>query len=83
MRKLLLAVMTMVAAVYQGRTSFLRSLVVLVETVPDLGRGGLSGHLVAWVAQHRRFILRVTLHPDGWKGFILLPQRWVVEIIQS
>jgi hypothetical protein len=45
------------------------------------GEGGYRGYLVVWVAQHRRFILRVTLHPDGWKGFILLPHRWVVERI--
>ena len=41
--------------------------------------GGDRGHLVAWVAQHMRFILRVTLRPDGCKGFVLLPRRWVVE----
>lgn len=37
------------------------------------------GQLVEWVAQHRRFILRVTLRPEGCKGFVLLPRRWVVE----
>jgi putative transposase len=26
-----------------------------------------------------RFLLRVTLRPDGCKGFVLLPCRWVVE----
>ena len=41
--------------------------------------GGYRGHLVEWVAQHMRFILRVPLRPDGWKGFVLLPRRWVVE----
>ena len=35
--------------------------------------------MVAWVAQHMRFILRVTLRPDGCKGFVLLPRRRVVE----
>jgi transposase len=34
---------------------------------------------VEGVARHRRFVLRVTLRPDGWKGFVLLPRRWVVE----
>ena len=26
-----------------------------------------------------RFILRVTLRPAGYKGFVLLPRRWGVE----
>ena len=26
-----------------------------------------------------RFVLRVTLRPEGTKGFVLLPRRWVVE----
>ena len=26
-----------------------------------------------------RFALRVTLRPEGTKGFVLLPRRWVVE----
>jgi hypothetical protein len=29
-----------------------------------------------------RFLLRVTLRPEGYKGFVLLPRRWVVEITQ-
>ena len=41
--------------------------------------GGSRGHLVEWVAQHMRFLLRVPLRPDGCKGFVLLPRRWVVE----
>jgi len=41
--------------------------------------GGSRGHLVAWVAQHRRCRLRVTLWPEGWQGFGRLPRRWVVE----
>ncbi len=41
--------------------------------------GGYRGPLVEWVAQHMRFLLRVTLRPDGCKGFVLLPRRWVVE----
>src|SRR5262245_61264546 len=39
------------------------------------GAGGYRRPLVAWVAQHRRFILRVTWHPEGWKSFVLLPHR--------
>ena len=45
--------------------------------------GGYRGQLVAWVSHQRRFVLRVTLRPEGTKGFVLLPRRWVVEIIQS
>src|SRR5215213_2881516 len=41
--------------------------------------GTYRGQLVEWVSQHRRFLLRVTLRPEGAKGFVLLPRRWVVE----
>jgi putative transposase len=41
--------------------------------------GGYRGQLVDWVSQHLRFVLRVTLRPEGAKGFGLLPRRWVVE----
>src|SRR5215469_3551763 len=41
--------------------------------------GTYRGQLVEWVAQHMRFVLRVTLCPEGTKGFVLLPRRWVVE----
>ena len=41
--------------------------------------GTYRGQLVEWVSQHLRFILRVTLRPEGAKGFVLLPRRWVVE----
>jgi len=41
--------------------------------------GSYRGQLVEWVAHHMRFRLQVTLRPDGAKGFVLLPRRWVVE----
>jgi putative transposase len=41
--------------------------------------GAYRGQLVAWVAQHLRFRLRVTLRPKGAQGFVLLPRRWVVD----
>jgi putative transposase len=41
--------------------------------------GGYRGQVVDWGSQHRRFVLRVTLRPEGAKGFVLLPRRWVVE----
>jgi putative transposase len=43
------------------------------------GDGGYRGQLVDGVNHHRRFVLRVTLRPEGAKGFVLLPRRWVVE----
>ena len=41
--------------------------------------GTYRGQLVEGVAQHMRFMLRVTLRPEGCKGFVRLPRRWVVE----
>jgi putative transposase len=41
--------------------------------------GAYRGQLVEWVSQHLRCVLRVTLRPEGAKGFVLLPRRWVVE----
>ena len=41
--------------------------------------GTYRGQLVEWVAQHMRFVLRPVLRPEGCKGFVLLPRRWVVE----
>jgi len=41
--------------------------------------GSYRGQLVEWVSHHMRFVLRVTLRPEGAKGFVLLPRRWVVE----
>ena len=41
--------------------------------------GAYRGQWVAWVSQQRRFVLRVTWRPEGAKGLVLLPRRWVVE----
>src|SRR5215470_996135 len=41
--------------------------------------GTYRGQLVEWVAQHMRFVLQPVLRPEGQKGFVLLPRRWVVE----
>jgi putative transposase len=41
--------------------------------------GAYRGQRVDWGSHHRRFVLRVTLRPDGAKGFVLRPRRWVVE----
>ena len=42
--------------------------------------GTYRGQLVEWVAQHMRFVLRPVLRPEGYKGFMLLPRRWIVEV---
>jgi len=41
--------------------------------------GGYRGELLEWVAERFRFRLEPVLRPQGSKGFILLPRRWVVE----
>ena len=41
--------------------------------------GTYRGPLVEWVSQQLRLVLRVTWRPEGAKGFLLLPRRWVVE----
>ena len=42
--------------------------------------GGFSGAaFVQWVMDTVRLIFEVVLRPDGSKGFVLLPKRWVVE----
>lgn len=41
--------------------------------------GAYRGQLVEWVSQHLRVVLRVTLRPEGAKGFVRLPRRGVVE----
>jgi putative transposase len=32
-----------------------------------------------WVQEHRQFTLHIVSRPEGSKGFVLLPKRWVVE----
>lgn len=42
--------------------------------------GGFSGEdFMQWVMDLCRWMIDVILRPDGTKGFILLPKRWVVE----
>ena len=35
--------------------------------------------LLAWVAQVCHWVLEIVKRPQGSKGFVLLPRRWVVE----
>jgi putative transposase len=44
--------------------------------------GGYAGQLVAWVRGlrvWRKLRLEIVSRPEGTKGFLLLPKRWVVE----
>ena len=44
--------------------------------------GGYAGQLVTWVRQFRvwrKLRLEIVSRPEGTKGFVLLPKRWVVE----
>lgn len=44
--------------------------------------GGYAGQLVTWVRQlrvWRKLRLEIVSRPEGTKGFMLLPKRWVVE----
>jgi putative transposase len=42
--------------------------------------GGLDGEpFLRWVMDVCRWIVQVVLRPQGSKGFVLLPKRWVVE----
>ncbi len=35
--------------------------------------------IVAWVKQHCGWVLEIVRRPEGAKGFVVLPRRWVVE----
>lgn len=41
--------------------------------------GAYRGALVAWAAQQLRLRIEVVARPKGVHGFVVLPQRWVVE----
>jgi putative transposase len=38
-----------------------------------------SGELVEWANGFEQFELEIVKRPDGAKGFVLLPKRWIVE----
>jgi len=41
--------------------------------------GGYAGELVDWVRRVCGWILEIVKRPEGAKGFVVLPRRWVVE----
>jgi|SRR5215203_2543490 len=41
--------------------------------------GTYRGQLLEWVAEHLWFILEPVLRPEGQKGFLVRPKRWIVE----
>jgi putative transposase len=41
--------------------------------------GGYRGAVIEWVKERFRYCLEVVLRSDDMKGFVVLPNRWVVE----
>ena len=41
--------------------------------------GGYRGKLILWVAVQCLWILEIVKRPDQFKGFVVLPKRWIVE----
>jgi putative transposase len=45
--------------------------------------GAYAGYLISWLAAFTRcvgsWVLEIVKRPEGAKGFVLLPRRWVVE----
>lgn len=41
--------------------------------------GGYAGELVDWVRRVCGWVLEIVKRPEGAKGFVVLPRRWVVE----
>ncbi len=39
--------------------------------------GGYAGELIAWVQCFAGWVLEIVKRPEGAKGFVLLPRRWV------
>ena len=55
----------------------------LKDRFPRLQRlwadGAYAGELIAWVWGFAGWVLEIVKRPEGAKGFVLLPRRWVVE----
>jgi transposase len=41
--------------------------------------GGYHGELNEWLKKRLRFCLEVVLRSDDVKGFVVLPERWIVK----
>jgi putative transposase len=41
--------------------------------------GGYAGQLIEWVKTACNWVLEIVKRPEGTKGFLVLPRRWVVE----
>ena len=67
----------------QDRDGAKRLLEPLVSKLPRLERlwadGGYAGKLETWVREQTTWQLEIVRRPEGSKGFVLLPKRWVVE----
>lgn len=83
---LLMAVNVVAASVpeREGAKRVLRKVHQQRQRFPRLARiwvdAGFSGEdFLHWVIDNFRWILEVVLRPQGAKGFVLLPKRWIVE----
>jgi putative transposase len=68
----------------EGAKQLLQTLDKERHRVPQLARiwvdGGFSGEdFLHWVIDAFRWILEVVPRPKGTQGFVLIPQRWMVE----
>ncbi|NET35844.1 MAG: IS5 family transposase [Cyanothece sp. SIO1E1] len=86
---LLLSVKVVAASVpeREGATQLLHKLEEERDRFPRLVRiwvdGGFDGKdFGQWIMDTFRLIWEVVLRPEGTKGFVLLPKRWMVENIQ-
>lgn len=79
----LLLVVVVHAAHIQDRDGARQVLSKARQLFPWLRRiwadGGYAGALVEWVKGLGPWLLDLVLRPEGVKGFVLLPHRWVVE----
>jgi len=41
--------------------------------------GGYAGALIGWTKRVCGWLVKTVLKPEGQKGFVVLPKRWVVE----
>lgn len=83
---LLLAMRVVAASVpeREGARQLLQKVETERQRFPRLVRiwvdGGFAGvDFLHWVMDTFRLILEVVLRPEGTKGFVLLPKRWIVE----
>ena len=79
---LLLAVVVHVASI-QDRDGAKLVMMRIAGRFPRLQRiwadGGYAGRLVEWTQSFGKWFLDIVKRSEGQKGFVVLPQRWIVE----